>query len=117
DSGAKLIAVFTESGYTSRYLAGERLPVPVVAFTPHDATISRLALQWGILPRKIKQTRTSQAQTEEGERIIMREGLAKKGDRVVMVFGSTRTAGFTNIVNIRVLGEGADAGKPAHTLG
>ncbi len=117
DCGAKLIAVFTESGFTSRYLAGERLPVPVVAFTPHDATLSRLCLQYGIIPRKVRLAATSQSQTEEGEQIILEEGLAERGDRVVMIFGSTRTPGFTNIVNIRVLGQSADEGHPAHTLG
>jgi pyruvate kinase len=104
ESRAKLIAVFTESGFTARYLAGERLPIPVVAFTPMDYTVSRLALQFGMLGRKIKKTRTSAAETAEGERMLLEEGLVKNGDRIVMIFGSTRTPGFTNIVNIRVVG-------------
>jgi pyruvate kinase len=105
EAGAKVIAVFTESGFTARYLAAERLPVPTVAFTPNDYTVQRLALAFGIIPRKIKSTRTSMAMTVEGERTLLEGGLAKKGDRAVMVFGTARQQGLTNIVNIRILGE------------
>lgn len=108
EAGAKLIAVFTESGFTARYLSAERLPIPIVGFTPHDATLQRMSLQFGILARKVKPAATSFEQTLEGEAILLREGLAKKGDRIVMVFGSSREAGLTNIVNIRVLGDRHD---------
>lgn len=105
EAGARLIAVFTESGFTARYLSAERLPIPVVGFTPNDYTLSRMCLQFGILARKVKNTRTSIAQTMAGEQVLLKEGLAKEGDRIVMVFGSSRDPGFTNIVNIRILGQ------------
>jgi pyruvate kinase len=105
EAGAKLIAVFTESGFTARYISAERLPVPIVGFTPNDFTVQRMSIQFGIIARKVKAARTSFAQTIEGEKILLKEGLAKKGDRIVMVFGSSRDPGFTNIVNIRNLGE------------
>jgi pyruvate kinase len=105
EAGARVISVFTESGFTARYLAAERLPVPTVAFTPNDHTVQRLTLAFGIIPRKIKSTRTSMAMTIEGERTLLESGLAKKGDRAVMVFGTARQQGLTNIVNIRILGE------------
>ncbi|MEN9577921.1 MAG: pyruvate kinase [Pseudomonadota bacterium] len=110
EADAKLLAVFTESGYTARYLAGERLPIPVVVFSPNEYTVSRLSLAFGVLPRLIKNKSTSHAMTVEGERVIQREGLASAGDRIVMVFGSSRSAGFTNIVNIRILGD-SEAGN------
>jgi pyruvate kinase len=105
EAGAKVIAVFTESGFTARYLSGERLPIPMIAFTPNLYTVQRLAMAFGIQARKIKAARTSHAQTLEGERIILEEGIAKKGDRIVMIFGSSPSAGFTNMVHIRTLGE------------
>lgn len=105
EAGAKLIAVFTESGFTARYISAERLPIPIVGFTPNDYTVHRMAVQFGIIPRKVKAAKTSHAQTIEGEKLLLKEGLAKKGDRIVMVFGSGREAGLTNIVNIRTLGE------------
>jgi pyruvate kinase len=108
EAGAKLIGVFTESGFTARYISAERLPIPIVGFTPNDYTVQRMSVQFGIISRKVKPATTSFAQTREGEAILLREGLAKKGDRIVMVFGTSREPGFTNIVNIRILGEGLD---------
>lgn len=105
DAGAKLIAIFTETGFTARYLAAERLAIPTIAFTPSQATRDRLALAFGIQARLVKNCKTSLEQTLEGEKILLEEGLAKKGDRIVMIFGSTRASGFTNIVNFRNLGE------------
>ncbi len=105
EAGASAIAIFTESGFTARYLSAERLPVPTIVFTPNDYTVARMALAYGIIPRKVKSARTSIAMTMEGERILTSEGFVTDGDRVVMVFGSSRSPGFTNIVNIRVIGE------------
>jgi pyruvate kinase len=105
EAGAKLIAVFTESGFTARYISAERLPIPVIGFTPNDFTVQRMTVQFGIIAHKVKAARTSLAQTIEGEKILLAQGLAKKGDRIVMVFGSSREPGFTNIVNIRILGD------------
>ncbi len=105
EADAKLLATFTESGFTARYLAAERLPIPTVAFTPDPATLNRMTLTFGIQGRLVHNAATSLEQTLEGEKILLEEGLAKKGDRIVMIFGSTRASGFTNIVNLRNLGE------------
>lgn len=112
EAGAKLIAIFTESGFTARYLAAERLPIPTVAFSPNLATVHRLSLAFGIISRQVQNVPTSQQQTVEGERILLEEGLAQKGDRIVMIFGSARASGFTNIVNFRILGESLDQNDP-----
>jgi pyruvate kinase len=103
EADAKVIAVYTQSGTTARHLSGERISTPIWAFTPHDETVQRLALSWGINPRKIPECKTSYEETLEGERILLREGIAKKGDRVVVVFGTTPDPGMTNVMNIRTL--------------
>jgi hypothetical protein len=41
--------------------------------------------------------------TLEGERLLVSEGLARPGDRVVIVVGQTRMRGVANIMNIRTL--------------
>lgn len=105
EADAKLIAIFTETGFTARYLAAERLPIPTVAFTPNPATLNRMALTFGVQGRLVKNAATSLEQTLEGEKVLLDDGISKKGDRIVMIFGSTRASGFTNIVNFRNLGE------------
>ena len=103
EAGAKVIAVFTDSGATARHLSGERISTRVWAFTPHDETVQRLALSWGINARKIAKGSTSYEETLEGERILLSEGIVQKGDRLVVVFGATRDPGMTNTMNIRTL--------------
>lgn len=103
EAGAKVIAVFTDSGATARHLSGERISTRVWAFTPHDETVQRLALSWGVNARKINKGSTSHEETLEGERILLREGIVQKGDRIVVVFGTTRDPGMTNVMHVRTL--------------
>jgi pyruvate kinase len=103
EAKARLIAVYTETGSTARLLAGERPPTHVLAFTPSQRTIQKLALVWGILPRKIPPGRTSHELTLAGDRIMRKQGLAKAGDRIVQVAGTIREAGLTNTMTIREL--------------
>jgi pyruvate kinase len=100
EAAAKLIAVFTESGRTAQILSAERTPTRVVAFTPFQRTVQRLTLTWGIVAVRSSRTRTSHEMTLEGERIIRDRGLAKKGERLVFLFGGTRMLGVTNIMKI-----------------
>lgn len=103
EAGAKVIAVFTESGATARHLSGERISTRVWAFTPHDETVQRLALSWGVNARKIPKGSTSHEDTLEGERVLTSEGIVQKGDRLVVVFGTSRDSGMTNMMHIRTL--------------
>ncbi len=103
EARARLIAVYTETGSTARLLAGERPPTHVMAFTPSQRTVQKLALVWGILPRKIPPGRTSHELTLSGDRILRRQQLVKSGDRIVQVAGTIREAGLTNTMSIREL--------------
>jgi pyruvate kinase len=101
EAGAKLIAIFTESGATARLMASERISTPFVAFTPHERTWQRLALSWGINSKRIPKRRTSYEMVDDGIKELYRSKLVKKGDRIVVVFGTQRQSGLTNIMNIR----------------
>lgn len=103
EAGAKVIAVFTDSGATARHVAGERISTRVWAFTPNDETVQRMALSWGINARRIPKGRTSHEETLEGERILLSEGIVQRGDRIVVVFGTTRDPGMTNVMHVRTL--------------
>lgn len=98
---AQAIVVYTETGTTARLLAGERPPTHMLAFTPSLKTMQRLALIWGIEPRKVPPGRTSNELTLNGDRILRREEWVKDGDRVVQIAGTVRQAGLTNTMSIR----------------
>jgi len=105
DAGGEVIAVFSESGATAEIVAAERSPTRVVAFTPFQRTVQRLSLVWGVSAVKVSRARTAHEMTLEGERVLLERGIAKVGDRVVVVVGSSRRKGLTNVMNIRTLGE------------
>jgi len=103
DTGARLIACYTETGATSMQLAAERPPTHIVGFTPSRRTVQRMALVWGVIPRKIRPGRTSHALTLDGDRIMREEGLVKPGDHIVQIAGTVRQAGLTNTMSIRTV--------------
>ena len=48
--GIEAILCFTRSGRTAELLAARRPGVPILAFTPHEASARRLAVRHGIMP-------------------------------------------------------------------
>ncbi|MBL9076466.1 MAG: pyruvate kinase [Planctomycetes bacterium] len=101
EADVRLISVYTETGTTARMLAGERPPTHVIAFTPSQRTMQKLALIWGIVPLKIQPGRTSHELTLDGDRILRERGLVKRGDRIVQIAGTIRQSGLTNTMTIR----------------
>ncbi|SEU26259.1 pyruvate kinase [Stigmatella erecta] len=87
-SGASLIAAFTLSGVTARLLAHYRPPVPIVAFSPNQEVRRRLALLWGVVPRVLEPIQETEAMVKRVEEELLARGLARKGERIVIVFGA-----------------------------
>jgi pyruvate kinase len=87
-SGASLIAAFTLSGVTARLLAHYRPAVPIVAFSPNQEVRRRLALLWGVVPRVLEPIQDTEAMVRRVEEELLTRGLARSGDRVVIVFGA-----------------------------
>ncbi len=101
----KAIAVFTESGSSARLVSKARPSPPIVAFSPSRETRRRLALYWGVLPRRIKRVRQVDELAREGERRLRREKLVKKNDIVALVAGTPLgTRGSTNLLKFHVIG-------------
>jgi pyruvate kinase len=107
-AGAVAICCFTLSGATARLLSHHRPPVPVIGFSPDHAIRRRLALYWGVLPRIMEPIRNSDLMAEMVSERLVTDGLAKPGDRVVLVHGSPLgIPGKTNSLRIHEI--------PAHT--
>jgi len=107
EANARLIAVYTETGTTARLLSGERPPTHIMAFTPSQRTMQKLALAWGITANKIPAGKTSHALTLSGDLLMRSSGLAKGGDRIVLMAGIPfGTAGSTNVLHVaRLIGD------------
>ncbi|RKI57889.1 pyruvate kinase [Corallococcus sp. AB049A] len=87
-SGASLIAAFTLSGVTARLLAHYRPTVPIVAFSPNQEVRRRLSLLWGVVPRVLEPIQETETMLRRVEEELVSRGLARRGDRVVVVFGA-----------------------------
>ena len=104
ETGARVVVAFTESGTTARLLSKERPPVPIVAYTPHDAVRRRMALYWGVLPRAMRTIPNTDELIRELERSLREEKLAGSGDRIVILLGAPAgTRGGTNLMKLHTI--------------
>ncbi|MEW6430899.1 MAG: pyruvate kinase [Myxococcota bacterium] len=88
EAGASLIVAFTLTGTTARLLSRYRPSVPIIAFSPNQEVRRRLALLWGVMPRVLEPVKETEEMVRRVEEELLARGLAKRGDRVVIVFGA-----------------------------
>ncbi|MCA9595604.1 MAG: pyruvate kinase [Myxococcales bacterium] len=102
--GAKVLVALTESGGTARLVSKARPPVPVVALSPDDGTLRRLALYWGVTPHALEVVTDLEALLARVHALLVSEKLVQKGDRFVLVYGAPiGTRGSTNAVRVEVV--------------
>jgi pyruvate kinase len=101
----KVIAVFTHSGFTARLVSRYRPMVPIVAFSPEAETRRRLALIWGVLPRKIQDVQKVDGLAAVAEKRLLEERLVRQEDVVGIVAGTPMgIRGTTNFMKFHVIG-------------
>lgn len=98
---ARLIVVFTHSGYAARLLSKLRPAIPIIAFTPDRETLSRLPLYWGTSAKLIsrKDVVLEADFMLDIEKSLIEEGLVKKGNSIVFAAGSP-FLGKPNIIRL-----------------
>ena len=101
DVGAKVIVTPTRSGSTARLVAATRPPVPVLALSSDPHTTGALSLTWGTTPGVMGPAPTTDALFEACRAQVLRMGLARPGDRVVVTAGvPVDTPGTTNLLKV-----------------
>jgi pyruvate kinase len=106
DIRARLLVAFTKSGFTARLLSKLRPSVPVVAYTPNLRIQNRLCLYWGIVPKIMSLPNTTDEMIEEIEVSLLKEGIVKKGDNIVITSSSPLSRqGKTNFMKLHKIGE------------
>ncbi|MBY8887383.1 pyruvate kinase [Streptomyces sp. PTM05] len=104
--GAKFLVAFTQSGDTARRLSRYRSPIPVLAFTPEEATRSQLSLTWGVETFLGPVVQTTDEMVDQVDEHLLRIGRCKRGDVVVITAGSPPgIPGTTNMVRVHHIGE------------
>jgi pyruvate kinase len=102
---AKYVCVFTESGDSARRMSRLRFRIPMKAFATNEAIRRRMALYWGITSYLVDPVTHTDEMFAEVDESLLAEGLAKKGDKVVVISGSPPgVAGSTNDLRVHIVG-------------
>ncbi|MFC4812937.1 pyruvate kinase [Paenibacillus sp. GCM10023250] len=106
DLNAKAIITSTESGYTSRMVSKYRPKSPVIAVTPNEQVMRRLALIWGVIPVLGTSAQTTDEMFDIAVQGGIHSGLVKLGDTVIISAGvPVGRSGSTNLIKIHTIGE------------
>lgn len=99
----KAICVMTRTGTTARLVSRYRPELPILGFTPVEATYRRLCMVWGVTPIRTEFAHTEEAYFRQVRTLLLEQGRARREDKVVVTGGHPfTTGGATNM--IRVLG-------------
>jgi pyruvate kinase len=109
-TGAVAVVCFTTTGTTPRLLARFRPRVPIIAYSPDQTARRRSTHYWGVVPRIMEPVRNTDAMVEMVSERLQSDGMAKPGDRVVLVFGSpVGVPGQTNSIRFHQIPRPGDA--------
>jgi len=99
--GARAIICFTSSGSTARRVSRERPSVPLLVLTPSAETARRAGLLWGVHAVHTRDVTSFEEMVAKSKRMALRHGLAKGGDRVILMAGVPfGTPGSTNVLHV-----------------
>jgi len=97
---ARVIAALTTTGLSARLMSKFRPPAPIIAFTPLEETMRRLALCWGTVPMLMDFRKNIDQAIDEVAARLAEDGWIQPGDRVVVVAGSHLDTGGTNLLRL-----------------
>jgi pyruvate kinase len=102
--GAVAIVTPTESGSTTRWVSRLRPRQPILAPSRHLSTVRRLSLCWGAEPILAHGWKDTDEILEGSKRLAKEMGMARSGDRVVIIAGvPISIPGTTNLIKVEVV--------------
>jgi pyruvate kinase len=107
--GVKYLVTFTQSGDSARRMSRLRSSIPLLAFTPEQHVANTLALTWGTSEYLVPKVENVDAMVEQVDLTLQDQGLAEKGDLVVVVSGApVGVPGTTNSILVHRIGTQGD---------
>jgi pyruvate kinase len=99
---AKAIVAHTQSGRTARYISRFRPRQTIVALSPNEKTVRRLALSWGCRPRLINDPHDTDDMIEKAAQSARDAGEVSVGDLIVITVGHPLwVSGTTNMLRVK----------------
>ncbi len=115
---AKYLCVFTESGDSARRMSRLRSSIPMLVFTPHESIRRRMALIWGVQSFLVEPVTHTDAMFVQVDDYLLGNGLAKVGDKVVVIAGTPPgIAGSTNDLRVHLIGDAHGGAAEAYAKG
>lgn len=110
---ASAIVCLTTSGKTATMISSFRPKARIIAVTSQFETLHRLELPWGIQTFAIKPYKSSQEAMEQVEDLLLRYGLVKTGDAIVMTLGNpVQEQAKTNSLRVYTIGGKTPPNRP-----
>ncbi|MFI8496252.1 pyruvate kinase [Peribacillus butanolivorans] len=101
---AKAILTPTESGYTANTVSKYRPSCPIIAVTPQESVLHRLALVRGVHPLLFEGADNTDEMLEKAIGIAVEKKVIKKGDLIIITAGvPVRETGTTNMMKVHVI--------------
>jgi pyruvate kinase len=102
----RLVIIWSQTGATARIFSKNRFPIPILALSNSPAALRRMALQYGVLPHPMDRPQEMTDLIEHADRLVQQLDLAKAGDRVVVIAGSSLgPPGTMNSIVVHTVGE------------
>jgi pyruvate kinase len=99
------VAVYSVTGTTARLLAKSRLNCPILALGPDMAVCRRMCLYYGVVARPAAAPEHTRDVLAVAEKYAVEIGLAKDGDRIVVVSGRpVGRPGAANTIVVHTVG-------------
>jgi pyruvate kinase len=103
--GASAIITDTQTGYSARMVSKYRPLSNIVAVTPHERTVRKMLVMWGVQPVLRAAAKHSDEMVENAIGSAIASGIVSEGDLVVITAGVHATGtGTTNMIRVHVVG-------------
>lgn len=98
---AVAIIALSESGFTPRMISRHKPTQPILTISPNEYTCNEILLSFGCYSIKIKSIKTINELIVNVKKIVVAEGYAKKGDKIVVSAGMPFShIGGTNMIMV-----------------
>jgi pyruvate kinase len=106
DLGLSTIVAFTESGTTARLLSKYRPEARIMAFSPVEQTVRRMALYRGVTPLACERFESTDEMIEMADHYLEQGGVCAPGQGAVVVAGTPpNRKASTNLLKLHTIGE------------
>lgn len=114
DLDMRAIAIFTQTGTTARLVSKYRPRTGIYAFARREAVCNRLNLMWGVRPVLCQPVITAEEMMRRAEEVLLQRRVARVGDVIAVVSGTSGAGGPTNLMRLHVIGENGTTPERRH---